>query len=507
MTMDNSRISDEQIQAWLKERADARFFVKAFPVSFKVLNDEHRVLRLAISDERRDRDGDIVRQLGIDTSEYAQNPVVFMGRGPKHANSGFPIARSIKVYRKYSSDHLLTTYSDDMFAGDAQGHDEAELAYALARDGFLNTASIGFRPTLVKDLPDDVLTADEKAARTAGNWVRGYDIRKSIKYEHTLVGIPSNIGASVQRNLEKCGIKPGDRTVSDFVEVARKFIKGSTLDAFRQALIGERELITIGAFSVEKAPSDYRESLAKSVDDSPEIADPGFDAWEQWVGVKSQSDPDELPTIVKSADADPEPPVEPSPEEPVVLGADAAKGADVTVAVVTDVVPDATKVIEDQAAVIRELSDRIAVLEKAASQPVVAPVAPTPSPLNLDGLAEKFSKELVDSESRTARLIEDTILEVWGRKEDEVAQTKLARIPSVDATSDPAPVAKDVQLPARSEKAVTGVAAGSSAPAIQIDPQLIASLAPAIAKALDIEGVVEQVIYRHRGGISLPNGG
>jgi hypothetical protein len=61
------------------------------------------VLRVAISDERRDRDGDIVRQLGLDTSEYAQNPVVFMGRGPMHANSGFPIARHRRTCRPKTS--------------------------------------------------------------------------------------------------------------------------------------------------------------------------------------------------------------------------------------------------------------------------------------------------------------------------------------------------------------------------------------------------------------------
>lgn len=297
--------SEAQIAAWLKEREQARFFVRAYPTVVKVMDDPQRVLRFAISDERRDRDGDIVRQLGLDTSEYAQNPVVFMGRGPMHANSGFPIARSLKVFRKYAANGMLTSYSDDMFAGDAQGHDEAELAYALARDGFLNTTSIGFRPIAVRDLPDEALTSEEKTARDAGQWVRGYDIRRSLKYEHTLVGIPSNIGATAVRSLKELGLEPGPRTVADFVDVARKYLKGGRLDSFRQALIGERELITIGAFTVEKAPEAYRESLARDIAET-DVADPGFDAWEQWTG-KACPEAEDAAPVVKDAAAEPEP--------------------------------------------------------------------------------------------------------------------------------------------------------------------------------------------------------
>lgn len=602
MSNEYGRFSEEQIAAWLKERAEARFFIKAFPVSVKVMDDEKRVLRVAISDERRDRDGDIVRQLGLDTSEYAQNPIVFMGRGPMHANSGFPIARSLKVFRKYQGS-MLTTFSDDMFAGDEQRHDEAELAYRLARDGFLNTTSIGFSPRVVKDLPDDALTDDEKAARDAGKWVRGYDIRRSIKYEHTWVGIPSNIGATVQRDLEKIGIKAGDRTVADFVDVARQFLKGAKLDTFRNALIGERELITIGAFSVEKAPAAYRASLAKSLDSDEGVPDEGFDAWEQWIGVKcpdagdvviAKSAPDSVP--VPDVEVEPAPVSDKAADDESTKSAmeiqtlifsktkfpkraDATKwakdhdfksdsvdetenswrlrqfdpglceaGGERTITITAgikagvckrsdesgdgksdepEVVKEADqkpldsveleRLVRDQKSVIETLTKRLTDLEF----PSVSEV-PTPAAIDVAALADRFEKSLLesvaattkavaDSEARTARLIEDALIELELHKDNEIFAAKRGTIPSRDATSDPAPVVKDVPPPAAvTPPASVGVVKAVSVAQpteVHLDPQMVASLVPALAKALNIEGIVEQVIYRHRGGITLPQGG
>ena len=513
MSNEYGRFSEEQIAAWLKERSEARFFIKAFPVSVKVMDDEKRVLRVAISDERRDRDGDIVRQLGLDTSEYALNPVVFMGRGPMHANSGFPIARSLKVFRKYQG-NMLTTYSDDMFAGDDQRHDEAELAYRLARDGFLNTTSIGFAPRLVRDLPDEALTDDEKAAREAGKWVRGYDIRRSIKYEHTWVGIPSNVGATVQRDLEKVGIKAGDRTVADFVEVARQFLKGAKLDTFRNALIGERELITIGAYTVEKAPAAYRDSLLKSLDESEGEPDGGFDAWEEWIGSKC---PDTGDVVVTKGTPDPEPSASvvtaPAPvEDPAASAVDEVEAA----APVDPPAPtnEVERLVEEHKEAIAELTKRIGELERQKSPP--------PAPIDIGSLAERFEKSLLDSvaqttkavdeaQARTARFIEDALIELELHKDNEIFAAKRGTVASRDTTLDPATVVKDAPPPAAvatpAEAVVAKAVPVAQPTVVHIDPQMVASLVPALAKALDIEGIVEQVIYRHRGGISLSQGG
>lgn len=549
--------SEAQIAAWLKEREQARFFVRAYPTVVKVMDDPQRVLRFAISDERRDRDGDIVRQLGLDTSEYAQNPVVFMGRGPMHANSGFPIARSLKVFRKYAVNGMLTSYSDDMFAGDAQGHDEAELAYALARDGFLNTTSIGFRPIAVRDLPDEALTPEEKAARDAGQWVRGYDIRRSLKYEHTLVGIPSNIGATAVRSLKELGLEPGPRTVADFVDVARKYLKGGRLDSFRQALIGERELITIGAFTVEKAPEAYRESLARDVAET-EVADPGFDAWEQWTGkacpdaedgaaaVKDAEIGDRHPTndalfyaghgvwaaigtedVVKTPDGERRivfrgkswEPVDPEPEpeaavvpEPEVV----AKGAEPAPAAVPAAPTIDPSTIHSPADVLRfliaaDLKDgsRDAVARAMArAKQLEALLAPPPAPVPIDvsALADRFEKALVSSEARTARLIEAALVDLDIRKDDELFAASGRA--SAEPTRNPVRVAKDASPPAMTTAVavpavdVTAVAT-PAVPAVQIDSKTIASIVPALVQAIDFDALLERAISRHRGGVTM----
>ena len=121
---------------------------------------------------------------------------------------------------------------DDMFAGDEQATRRSRTCVPIGTRWVSQHHEYRFSPRVVKDLPDDALTDDEKAARDAGKWVRGYDIRRSIKYEHTWVGIPSNIGATVQRDLEKIGIKAGDRTVCRLRRGSSSVLKGAKLDTF-----------------------------------------------------------------------------------------------------------------------------------------------------------------------------------------------------------------------------------------------------------------------------------
>ena len=175
------------------------------------------------------------------------------------------------------------------------------------------------------------------------------------------------------------------------------------------------------------------------------------------------------------------------------------------------------RLVRDQKSVIEALTKRLTDLEF----PSVSEV-PTPAAIDVAALADRFEKSLLesvakttkavtDSEARTARLIEDALIELELHKDNEIFAAKRGTIPSRDASSDPAPVAKDVPPPvAVTPPASVGVVKAVSVAQpteVHLDPQMVASLVPALAKALNIEGIVEQVIYRHRGGITLPQGG
>jgi hypothetical protein len=178
---------------------------------------------------------------------------------------------------------------------------------------------------------------------------------------------------------------------------------------------------------------------------------------------------------------------------------------------------DLEQLVKDQKAVIDALTKRLAELEFPE-----VPEAPAPAAIDVTALAERFEKSLLesvaattkavtDSEARTARLIEDALIDLELHKDNEIFAAKRGTIPSRDATSDPAPVAKDVPPPAAvttpAQAAVVKAVSVAQPTAVHLDPQMVASLVPALAKALNIEGIVEQVIYRHRGGITLPQGG
>lgn len=506
------QIPNEKLQSLIKERREASFVRKAapMPVRVKVLDDSSRVLRFAISDQRRDRDGDIVRQLGIKTANYERNPVVFQGRGPKHANSGFPVARSVKLFRKYI-DNLLTTFSDALFAGSAQGHAEAELSYKLARDGFLNTASIGFGPMLVDDLPDDVLTEQEKVWRSKGYLVMGSDIKVSDLWEWTLVGVPSNVGASATRSAEPAEGWP----VARVMDTAREFLKGADLDAFRLRLIGTPEVIEVGAYSLDKVPEIYIPNTKSVGDVELGFIDPGFDLWQASVG---HEDPEPEAAVFTN---EPEVKDAPTPD----AGGDPAAGpentgegempamngrADVLRHAICalmkryeanpaqDLLDQAMEMARDLEALLADTSSKDPAADPAtkdAPQPAAPAPAPSPAPVfDPSELIASFQRELqaatAEVKQHTERSIADVLVQVWLTKEDEVEAAKAAPTSVMQPASDPAPVGKDVSPPA----AVTNHAPNLSA-------QDVAVLAGLIMGQLDVAGMVKQALYEHRGGI------
>lgn len=422
----------------------------------KVVSNEDRVLRFIISKEIRDRDGDIVRQRGIDTTNYQKNPVVFWG----HQSWSFPIAKTIKLKKEKGADGVMVTWAEAQFASLAeQGHGEAELAFALCRDGYVNAASQGFRIVSWKQLADSLLTEDELTARNAGRWISGIDIVTSELYEWSPVGIPANPGAEIQR----AGLVGSpDWPVKRVLDLAReKLGNGEPLERFRRSILGTEDPICVGCVPADKAPERVRSLLAAALPSA--VEDDGFDLTAKSSAPESVGQPTEKA-------GEPEPAAAKG-DEPVPAGG----GKTFTEAEMREAFRRREKLTDPEAsaletrlsalagsigalagileATVSRLTAACASMEACCARMESAAEPPEPdegdAPMTMASFAAEVRKGLVD----TRRYVEDSYVTIWKQVEADKASalntkscgcTKAAPASS-EATADPAPVAKDAE--------------------------------------------------------------
>lgn len=162
----------------------------------KEVNADRREVTIAYSAESIDRDGDIIRQKGIDLKAYRKNPIVLFAHGARWgpAEGQLPIARSMKLFR---SDDGLKSFSVDRFvAADIHLLGDTVFRMLASSPAFLNAASIGFLPLKVEERE---LEDDEKE-----RFWRAADFKKVEKLEHSIVPVPANSDAL--RGAKSAGI-------------------------------------------------------------------------------------------------------------------------------------------------------------------------------------------------------------------------------------------------------------------------------------------------------------
>jgi HK97 family phage prohead protease len=148
--------------------------VKILPVAFKAAPDRQRTFRFKISDATSDYDNDIVDPKGWDLTNFKKTggPVMF-----GHDYSSLPIAKDVGI--SVEADGL---YGYPQFP--APGiHPFADTVYELIQGGFLNAASVGFKPKTY-------LYNEER---------KGYDIAEALLLEYSIVPIGANPSALIQR--------------------------------------------------------------------------------------------------------------------------------------------------------------------------------------------------------------------------------------------------------------------------------------------------------------------
>lgn len=121
---------------------------------------------VTISTPTPDRYRDVVKVEGINLAAYARNPVVLLN----HDYYGLPVARAEKTYIAGGA-----LKSEPEFPA-AEVYELGALVGRMVRAGYLNAASIGFRPT--------------KSAWDEDR--RGYDFIECDLLEWSVVGVPAN---------------------------------------------------------------------------------------------------------------------------------------------------------------------------------------------------------------------------------------------------------------------------------------------------------------------------
>jgi HK97 family phage prohead protease len=161
----------------------------AFTPQLRAVDEAKRTITFVASTETIDRYGDRIKIAGMNLDAYKKNPVVLWA----HRAGELPVGKSVEVHKESSPAPVLVhtvQFADHPFA--QQVHD-------LYKGKFLNSVSVGFRPT---EQPTRIL--DEQ-----GTWKGGYEFGGSELLEISCVPLPANPEA-VARALDAGILTPGD---------------------------------------------------------------------------------------------------------------------------------------------------------------------------------------------------------------------------------------------------------------------------------------------------------
>lgn len=204
---------------------------------------EERVQPFWASDERVDRDGDIIRQ-NWELAEFLKNPIILFG----HQWFSAPIGVSLitEVRDRIDDDFQgRALFMLPMFAT-AEQSEEADRVFRLVKAGFLKTGSVGFFPIEILIIDD----ADERASLGLGRW--GVVFNRSKLIEFSMVSVPANPGAHTLsavkalteadvvrlRELRRRECVAGLKSIADYIEADNTLAK-ALADVFTFEPLGD----------------------------------------------------------------------------------------------------------------------------------------------------------------------------------------------------------------------------------------------------------------------------
>lgn len=171
----------------------------------KVINKDDRIVEFMINTANTDREGEIMLPLGAQLDNYKKNPVVLWDHNPAIP----PIGRTVKISRSKHGLKAKVQFAETW---------RADEIYNLIKNGFLNTASVGYLTQ--KSIKRNEAGWKDIAIKLAQD---GYPITKQTKriltkwelLEWSVVPVPSNPNA-LRRAFETKSIKLSDEMQKAF---------------------------------------------------------------------------------------------------------------------------------------------------------------------------------------------------------------------------------------------------------------------------------------------------
>jgi len=311
-----------------------------------------RTRSYVFSDERVDRQGDIIRQRGWDTDNFksASGPILW-----GHNSYAPPIGTGGKLSVK-SIDGMRSLIGDVTLADD-EVNPEAGLIWRMVEAGIVTTGSVGFAPVELRwgeDIPQK-----EREKLGLGPW--GVVYEKQELLEFSLVSLPANPGSrEIERGL-KGMISKGDISDAD----AARFLKVYPCDAdaaLERAKASVRSVVDMGRLLVA---DEQRDAEA-----TPEPVPPTD--LDNEGGNHAPTTPDEADGGTPSTDGPDTPPDAPEDAE-VPSGLERAMDAMTALAEATTKAVD--QITEGMAAM-RQLSDQLTDLAERSATTPNGPTAP-----------------------------------------------------------------------------------------------------------------------------------
>ena len=149
-------------------------------------NSGKKRFRFVVSSNHVDRGGDSISISGIDLSEYERNPIVFY-------NHYWDVIIGDSIITKQNGKLYGDVYFDEV-------HEISRMTKQQVEAGTLKTASIGIEVTKISMRE---LTEQEQKSNKRG-WIKSIrNIDECIMFEWSIVPLPANIHAEIEKGIEK----------------------------------------------------------------------------------------------------------------------------------------------------------------------------------------------------------------------------------------------------------------------------------------------------------------
>lgn len=200
------------------------------------INDKLKVVPFIVTTINEDRDGDVVIPRGIETKNYATNPVVFFG----HQEWVVPIGTARNPRTKQLAWKTSDVDARSVVYFDAPDPD-AMFIYGKVQRGMLSATSIAFVP--IEAYKRDEYEKAHRGSDRDSMMPMGWMFKRVDLTEFSIVGVPSNAGAirdaldteksfitpQLQKALTPYAAQPRGRCFSGWCPVPAKAIRRDTV--------------------------------------------------------------------------------------------------------------------------------------------------------------------------------------------------------------------------------------------------------------------------------------